>query len=653
MEKQVSIQVADTDREQVRRKLNSLPAGPGVYQFRDRGGALLYIGKAQSIRNRVRQYFQNRPTGSPRIDLMISKIHDCEVILTDSDVEALILEANLVKQHNPRYNVLLKDDKSFPYIVITNEPYPRVFVTRKVARDGARYFGPYTDVKTMRYALKTIRDIFRIRSCNYFIDDEFIRRKKARVCLDYHIKKCDGPCEGLIGESTYNAMINRVAELLQGRTEAMIDEFRRHMERASDERRFEDAAEYRDKMRALEVYSEHQKVEGAEQTERDAFVVSIDGDDACGVVFKIREGKLVGRQHYYFDNAAGGTEPELLGKLIESFYLGDTYIPSEIMVPGEVENEPVIGKWLSGRATGSVRVVRPADAKEEKLVRMFALNAKYLLDEMKLQRKKRGEFIPKSLQALQKDLRLQYPPLRIECFDVSNIQGSDIVASMVCFDNGKPKKSEYRKFRITGLDQADDYASMKQAVYRRYERLLKEQETLPDLIVIDGGRGQLSSARASLRELGIEHVAVVGLAKRLEEIFVPGASDPQTLPKASPALRLLQRIRDEAHRFAVTYHRQVRGRRLMQSELDLIAGIGAKRSKVLLEVFGSVQGVKHASGEQLAEVVGEKLAERIRLHFHDRVVGNSDESEHRGEPPAGADHRRGSTHIFTSNQGEK
>ncbi len=619
MEKQVTIQVAESDKEQIREKLESLPASPGVYQFKDKQGSLLYIGKAQSIRSRVRQYFQNRPTGSPRLDLMISKIHDLDIILTDSDVEALILEANLVKQYNPRYNVRLKDDKSFPYIVITREPYPRVFVTRQIKRDGARYFGPYTDVKTMRYALKTIRDIFRIRSCNYYIDDEFIRQKKARICLDYHIKKCDGPCEGFISEKSYNDMINQVEALLKGRTENLKRRFEDEMQRLSGELQFEEAADFRDKIKALDVYSEHQKVEGAAQIDRDIFVTAAEGDDACGVVFKIREGKLIGRQHYYLDNVEGKPESEILEKLLESFYLNDTYIPPEVMVSSNIENSDMLQRWLSEKADYEVALLREKNENDEKLIRMFKLNAKFLLDELKIQRKKRGEFIPKSIQSLQKDLRLQTPPMRIECFDVSNIQSSDIVASMVCFDSAKPKKSEYRKFKITGLDHPDDFASMKQAVQRRYKRVLEEQMQLPDLIVIDGGKGQLSSALAALRELEITDVPVIGLAKRLEEIYIPGVPDPQTLPKTSPSLRLLQRIRDEAHRFAVTYHRRVRSKRMMQSDLDMVEGIGKKRTKMLLEVFGSVQGVKHATEEQLAETVGQKLAEKIRLHFHGQV----------------------------------
>lgn len=619
MEKQVTIQVSASDKDQIRRKLESLPVSPGVYQFKDKNGSLLYIGKAQSIRNRVRQYFQNKPSGSPRLDLMISKIHDLEIILTDSDVEALILEANLVKEYNPRYNVRLKDDKSFPYIVITNEPYPRVFVTRQIKRDGSRYFGPYTDVKTMRYALKTIRDLFRIRSCNYYIDDDFIRQKKARICLDYHIKKCDGPCEGLVSHQAYNSMIGQVEQLLKGYTETLRKQFTGAMNRFSEELRFEEAADYRDKIKALEVYSEHQKVEGAENIDRDVFVVAAEEDDACGVVFTIREGKLIGRRHYYFDNVEGKPESEILEKLIEYFYNDDTFIPPEIMISAGIENSGMLHGWLNKRSQHTTRFVEAVDEKDKKLLRMFRLNAKFLLDELKIQRKKRGEFIPKSIQALQKDLRLQMPPMRIECFDVSNIQGSDIVASMVCFDSAKPKKSEYRKFKITGLDHPDDYASMKQAVYRRYQRIRQEQAQLPDLIVIDGGKGQLSSALSALRELDITDVPVIGLAKRLEELYIPGVPDPQTLPKSSPSLRLLQRIRDEAHRFAVTYHRQVRGKRVMQSELDMVEGIGKKRAKLLLEVFGSVQGVKHATEEQLAEVVGEKLAEKIRLFFHEQV----------------------------------
>jgi excinuclease ABC subunit C len=615
MKKKVSIQVAKTEIESLRTKIDGLPQTPGVYQFRDKEGKLLYIGKAVSVRNRVRQYFQNRPTGSPRLDTMIRKIHDLEVILTDTDVEALILEANLVKEHKPRYNVRLKDDKSFPYIVITNEPYPRVFVTRQVRRDGSKYFGPYTDVKNMRYALKTIRDIFRIRSCNYFIDDEFIGKKKVRVCLDYHIKKCDGPCEGLVSREVYTRMIERVEMLLKGKTDGLMKEFEREMRHFSDQLQFEEAAEYRDKLKALEVYSEQQKVEGAEDVDRDLFVIAMEEDDACVVIFKIRDGKLIGRQHLFLESVLGREASEVLESVIGAFYIDDVYIPREIMTSEPLSSGQVISRWLSSRRGEPVELTVPVTEYEEKLVRMCRLNARFLLDEMKLQKRKRGEYIPKSIEALQSALKLENPPMHIECFDISNIQGSDIVASMVSFVSGKPKKSGYRKFKITGLDRPDDFASMRQVVHRHYKKIREEQETFPDLIVIDGGKGQLTSALTALKDLKIHNIPVIGLAKRLEEIYIPGIHDPQTLPKASPALRLLQRIRDEAHRFAVTYHRQVRTKRIIQSDLDLIEGIGKKRAQTLLEVFGSVQGVKHASEEQLSEVVGDRLAEKIRLFF--------------------------------------
>jgi excinuclease ABC subunit C len=619
MEKQVSIRVAKTDLDALRAKIDALPHSPGVYQFRDKENNLLYIGKAVSVKNRVRQYFQNKLSGSPRIDTMIRKIHDLEVILTDSDVEALILEANLVKQFKPRYNVRLKDDKSFPYIVITNEPYPRVYVTRQIRRDGSKYFGPYTDVKTMRFALKTIRDIFRIRSCNYLIDEEFIEKKKIRVCLDYHIKKCDGPCEGLISRTKYNKMIDRVEMLLRGKTDSLIVEFDREMRHFSEQLKFEEAAESRDKLQALEVYSQQQKVEGAEDVDRDIFVVAMEGDDACTVIFKIRDGKLVGRQHIYLDTVSERETAEVVENVIGAFYIDDVYIPREIMTPEPLPSASTISRWLSSRRGETINLSVPETDQERKLVRMCGLNAKFLLDELKIQKRKRGEFIPKSIEALQNVLKLEKPPMHIECFDISNIQGSDIVASMVSFMSGKPKKSGYRKFKITGLDRPDDFASMRQVVHRHYKRLIEEQGVLPDLIVIDGGRGQLTSAMTVLKELNIKGVAIIGLAKRLEEIYIPQIPDPQTLPKTSPALRLLQRIRDEAHRFAITYHRQVRSKRVIQSDLDLIKGIGKKRAQTLLEVFGSVQGVKHASEEQLREVVGEKLAEKIQSYFTQEI----------------------------------
>ena len=596
-------------------KLESLPAGPGVYQHKDAQGKVLYVGKAKNLRSRVRQYFQKSRNLDPRIEQMLSRATDIEIIVTDSEVEALILEANLIKKVKPRYNVNLKDDKSYPYIVITNEPYPRVFITRQIRRDGSRYFGPYTDVKNVRAALKAIRDIFMIRSCNFLLNDETIERKKYKVCLDYHIKKCEGPCEGLVSQGRYGAMIEQVAALLRGKTETLIGRLRVEMEELAANKKFEDAAILRDRIRGLQAYSERQKVVNLDSLDRDIVAFAAEGDDACGVVFVIREGKMIGRRHYYMSNVDGKPPSELIETLLQQHYLEAEDLPQEILLPAEPENSASVQEWLSGRRGSAVQLQVPLEGEEAKLVRLSRTNAQFLLDELKVQRMKRADYVPHALTSLQRDLRLDRVPKRIECFDISNTQGTDSVASMVVFVDGKSRKSEYRKFKIRTVDGPDDFASMREVVERRYVRVLEEQGTLPDLIMVDGGKGQLSSAVEVLGKLGLSAIPVIGLAKRLEEVFLPGQSEPELLAKTSGALRLLQQVRDEAHRFAVTFHRSLRDKRTLQTELDLIKGIGKKRAQELLGVFGSVQGVRFASEDQLAEVVGGKTAQRIKQYF--------------------------------------
>jgi excinuclease ABC subunit C len=600
-------------------KLESLPAKPGVYQFKSAEGKVVYVGKAQNLRSRVRQYFQQSRAFDPKLDALVSKIADVELMVTDSEVEALILEANLVKKLKPRYNVSLKDDKSYPYIVITNEPFPRVFVTRRIVRDGSRYFGPYTDVKTMRFALKTVRDIFMIRSCNYDLTPESIEKGKFKLCLDYHIKKCEGPCEGLVTAEHYNAMIDRVAKVLRGRTDDVVQSLQGEMDGLSSELRFEDAARVRDRFRALSVYSERQKVVDVKQVDRDIIAVASKGDDASGVIFKVRDGKVLGSHHYYLSNVEGKDEGEVLESLLERYYLEHEDIPAEISLSAEIASVDVVQSWLHEKRGDAVALEVPKAGDKAKLLFMVKKNAEFLLEELELQKMKRGEFVPHSVKALQRDLRLTAPPRRIECFDISNIQGSDAVASMVVFVDAKPKKSEYRKFRIRTVSGPDDFASMREVVERRYSRLVEEQGSLPDLIMVDGGKGQLSSAMEVLQSLSLTTVPIIGLAKRLEEVFMPNVSEPLTLPRTSSGLRLLQQIRDEAHRFAIEYHRKLRSKRILKTELDLIKGVGKKRATELLEAFGSVQGVKFATEEQIAEIVGSKVAAEIKEFFSEGV----------------------------------
>ena len=603
-------------------KLNNLPALPGVYQFKDKEGTVLYVGKAKILRNRVRQYFHKSRVLEPRIALMVEKVSDVEIITTDSEVEALILEAIFIKSKRPRYNVNLKDDKSYPYIVITKEPYPRVFVTRRVSRDGSRYFGPYTDVHTMRSALKTVRDIFMIRSCNFHIDREFIDKKKTRVCLDYHIKKCEGPCEGLVSEERYNQMIDHVAQVLLGKNTSVIESLAMQMQSAAAELKFEDAAVFRNRMRELEVYSSSQKIVDMQLHDRDIIAVAAEGDDACGVVFKIREGKILGRQHYYISKVEAKSESEVIEALVQRYYLESNDVPSEVVLSSPIESGEAAKEWLTGLRGKPVDVVAPVEGELAKLLSMCRKNAQYLLDELKLQKMKREDFIPHAVQSLQRDLHLKNPPRRVECFDISHLQGTETVASMVVFEDGRPKKSDYRKFKIRSTAEGnivDDFASMREVIRRRYSRVVEEQLPLPDLIMVDGGKGQLSSACEVLNELSLQSQPIISLAKRLEEVYVPDKSDPVPIPKTSSALRLLQQIRDEAHRFAITFHRSLRDKRTLQTELDLIEGIGKKRAKELLEAFGSVQGVKFATETQLAEIVGEKVAAKIREYFEEPV----------------------------------
>jgi excinuclease ABC subunit C len=550
-----------------------------------------------------------------RIERMLSLATDLEIIVTDSEVEALILEANLIKRLKPRYNVSLKDDKSYPYVVVTNEPFPRVFVTRQVRRDGSRYFGPYTDVKNVRAALKAVRDLFQIRSCNFVLDDDAIARKKVKLCLDYQIKKCGGPCEGLVSREQYGAMIEQAASLLRGKTESLIRELRAEMELHASDLRFEDAALLRDRIRGLEAYGERQKAVDLDAADRDIIGFVAEADDACGVIFKVRDGKMVGRQHYYLGNVSGRSGGEILETILQQHYLVSEDVPVEVLLPEGIETRDTLETWLSGKRGDAVHVAVPEGGEEAKLVRLSVNNARFLLDELKIQKLKRAGDLPFGVTALQKDLRLGTPPRRIECFDISNFQGTDTVASMVVFTDGKPRKSEYRKYRITSADGPDDFASMREVIRRRYARVLEEQGTMPDLIVVDGGKGQLSSAVEVLRGLGLASQPIIGLAKRLEEVFRPGETDPELIGKASAGLKLLQRVRDEAHRFAIAYHRSLRSKRTLQTELDLIEGVGKVRAAELLEAFGSVQGVCHATEEQLADVVGPSLAGKIVEYF--------------------------------------
>lgn len=571
---------------------------------------MIYVGKAKSLKNRVRQYFHTGQQGL-KTGAMVSKISDVEIITTDTEIEALILEFNLIKELKPRYNINLKDDKSYPYIVITNEKYPRVFPTRNKRNDGSRYFGPYTDVKTMRFALKSLRDIFTIRSCNLNINEENIKAGKFKVCLDYHINKCEGPCVGKVSEREYNEMINMVSKLLNGKISTLEKELKEKMSFFSEQTLFEQAAKIRDKIDALQVYSSKQKMVHDEMIDRDIFAVEQEDNDACGMVLKIRDGRVIGKSHFYFTNVLEKPQEEILEKLVTNYYSKTEFVPGEIFFPTDTENITAIKEWLSEKRKEKVEITIPKIGDKASLIRMVSANAKLMLEELKIAKMKR-EFIAPSLESLKRDLRLNKIPRRIECFDISHIQGTDTVASMVVFEEAKPKKSDYRKYKINSVSnetgEPDDFLSMREVIHRRFRRLTEGEGEKPDLVVIDGGKGQLSSAVKVLKDMGVkianesgasdpelkDEINVIGLAKKLEEVYMPNDSDAYTIPKTSSGLKLLQRIRDEAHRFAIEFHRSLRDKRTLTSELSDIKGIGDLTTKKLLKKYGSFEGVREA-----------------------------------------------------------
>jgi excinuclease ABC subunit C len=544
---------------------------------------------------------------------MMKKVVDFETIVTDSEVEALILEANLIKEHYPRYNVNLKDDKSYPYIRVTEEPYPRIFITRKIVRDGSRYFGPYTDVGSVRQLMAAVRRIFPVRSCRLKIDEESIRNKKHRVCLDYHIGRCDGPCEGLISREAYLQIISQVVDFINGKNVRLISDLTGRMKSLAEQKRYEEASRIRDEIRSIEAFQSRQKVVDAVRVNRDIVSLAIEGEDACGVVFDVRDGKITNRHHFYLNGVEGLSESEVLTSFVKQYYHRTDSVPDEILFPFRLCDAETVQAWLDRKKNQHIQFGFPQKGKKAELMAMCTQNAKLLLNELLFQKSQTGDWIAPPVKALQQDLHLDRLPKRIEAFDISNISGSDAVGSLVVFENAKPKKSGYRKFKIRNVKGIDDFAMMAEVIQRRYSRLLKDGEAFPDLILVDGGKGQLSSALSVLKELEIEDQPIIGLAKQLEEVFIPGILDAQTLPKSSSSLKLLQRIRDEAHRFAVSYHRQQRGKRMVKSLLDDIPGIGAKRRNALMKAFGSIDGIRKASVEEIARVKGmnKMIAEKL------------------------------------------
>ncbi|MDY0083895.1 MAG: excinuclease ABC subunit UvrC [Ignavibacteriaceae bacterium] len=599
--------------------LKNLPSSPGVYQFLNKNGKVIYVGKAKNLKNRVRSYFQENP-GSAKTIALVRKIDDLQLVVTDSELEALILENNLIKQLKPRYNVNLKDDKSFPFIKITNELFPRIYATRNVVNDGSKYFGPYTDVKSMRTSLKIINQIFKVRSCKLDLTEENIAAKKFRVCLDFHINKCDGPCEGLIQPKEYNDMVNEVIKLLKGKTNELIKELKQKMEVYSLNLEYEKAAEIRDKINQLESLSARQKVVSDDYEDRDVFAIAFEGKDSACAVFNIRDGKLIGKKQLKLSIEEGEEIEEIYSSAIKYYYGESAEIPKEIVLEVKPTDEEVMIEWLKSKTDKKVKIIVPQRGDLKSLIKMCKENAILQLKEIQLQKMKNLGNISYSVSALQRDLRLKTLPRKIECFDISNLQGTDTVASMVVFEDGKPKKSQYRKFIIKTVAGPDDFSSMREVIERRYTRLLEENQSFPDLIMVDGGKGQLSSAVEVLDNLGFTDYSIIGLAKRLEEVFLPGKSDSELIPKTSSGLKLLQQIRDEAHRFAITFHRERRSKRIIKTELTDINGIGPETAKLLLEKFGSLEGIRNRSIEELENAVGKKKTQLIIEYFKSKVI---------------------------------
>ena len=610
-------------------KLGSLPTSPGVYRFLNARGTVIYVGKAKNLRNRVRSYFRDPAQLTGKTGVLAGHIADLEVIITSSEVEALILENNLIKELRPRYNVNLKDDKSYPYLVITNERFPRIFLTRQVRRDGSRYFGPYTEAHQLRLILDLIGTIFPVRSCKYRLTETAVESRKYKVCLDYHIHKCKGPCEGLQSEEDYQEMIREIVSLLKGKSAGLIRDLASEMQQKAAALKFEEAAALKAQIDGLKRYTERQKVVSADPVDRDVFAVATGEDDACGVVFKIREGKLIGSQHVYLSNTGSTDIADLLSSFLEHYYLETPdLVPQEIMMQVQLPEEETeaLRQLLVSKQPDSrpVRFLVPRIGDKAELLAMCLKNAGHHLHEFMVQKQKRGEIarIPPSLEALKKVLHLERLPERIECFDNSHMQGTDYVSAMVTFVSGKPKKSDYRKFKMRSFEGSDDYAAMHEAITRRYGGTLSKELPMPDLVIVDGGKGQVNTAWKALRELGLD-MPVAGLAKRLEEIWTPRERDPFNLPKTSPALKLLQQMRDEAHRFAITYHRKLRTDRTIRTELTEVSGIGEKTAERLLARFGSVEAIMNSSIEELAAVTGKKTAANIYRYFYEKGTEES------------------------------
>ncbi len=600
--------------EQLRDVARAMPERPGVYVFRDAEGTVLYVGKAKSLRARTRSYFQSSRGLAAKTIRLVQDADRLEYIVTRSEVEALVLEQNLIKEHRPKYNVLLKDDKRYPYLKLTNEKFPRLVVVRKVQADGARYFGPFPSAGRMQETLRVMRRLFPLRTCS---DQKF--RTVTRPCLMYHIGRCSAPCTGIVDEAQYRETALEADAFLSGRPEEVLRRLRARMDEAAEELRFEEAAELRNRIRAVEyVTSPVQKVDTGQAQERDVVGIAQEGDRAVAQIFRVREGKLVGRERYVLRIAEDDAEGEIVSAVLALHYQEERP-PREVLVPALPEESEVLTTWLASRREAKAEVRVPQRGSGTVQLRLAQENARIALSDMATQDR---EARPRRMmEALQEALALPEPPRRIEGFDISNTQGRESVASMVVFIDGQPAYGEYRRFRIKTVQGPNDFASLAEAVGRRFQRGLREQREgggkfaeFPDLLLIDGGKGQLSSVMSVLQELGLQDQPTISLAKQHEEVYLPEEPEPLQLGEGNPGRILLQLVRDESHRFALGLHRQRRGKASLHSRLDDVPGIGPKRRRALLEHFGSVRGVQSATVEEIAAVRGftVTLAKRVK-----------------------------------------
>ena len=594
-----------------------MPASPGVYLMKDAKGTIIYVGKASSLHNRVSSYFSSRHRLEPRIQQLVARIADIEFYITASEEEALVLELNLIKRHSPHYNVLLKDDKTFPYIKIdTKEEWPRVQIVRRLEGDGSHYFGPFASAKSIRRALKVVKGIFPFRPCS-----KDISRPLSRPCLEYDLHNCPAPCTGYISREEYASIIKQLILFLEGKQEAVLKQLQEDMKQAAANLEYEKAGLLRDRINAVKEVMHWQKMATTVRGEQDIAAFAREGDQAYVQVFFIRGSKLIGREGFTLQGTRDVSEKQVMTDFVQQFYNSASYIPPLILLQYPVEDKKVIESWLSSRRGGKVRIAVPNRGNKKQMVDLVAENARKGMQQLRIKQLSSAATLESALQEIQEELKLPNLPARMECYDISNIQGKDAVGSMVVFEDGKPKKSAYRRFKINTVPSANDYAMLQEVIRRRFGRHSGNPSgnwaIMPDLMLIDGGKGQLNSVLGEMKGIGVENLPVAGIAKEREEIFLPHRSQPVLLPPTSPGLQLLQRLRDEAHRFAIGYHHRLHTRQSMASALDSVPGIGPRRKRSLLKRFGSVAAIREASPEELAAAEGmsESLARKIKEYL--------------------------------------